>query len=216
MKRSKITLGKGKNIKDFSIYNKKEFHEKLNTNKLIFSPVHGIIDYIKKSKNKTEIGIYIRGYNDVYYDPHSFYSPISNSIDDIIYKPGEFTRKFKHKILLNSSIKSSRSEIKSEHYYKKIKFPKDSTIYKSSEKKNGKLIIKMKNIEFTIEVGHKYITKSLVLYSKNNEYVLTGQHIGDILIGSYCIIKINNPCKLHIDIGYNVKGGISPNPIASF
>ena len=86
MKKSKITLGKGKNIKDFSIYNKKEFHEKLNTNKLIFSPVYGIVDYIKKSKNKTEIGIYIRGYNDVYYDPSSFYSPISNSIDDIIYR----------------------------------------------------------------------------------------------------------------------------------
>ena len=73
----------------------------------------------------------------------------------------------------------------------------------------------MKNIECTIEVCHKYITKNLVLHLKNNEYVLTGQHIGNILIGSYCIIKINNHCKLHIDVNYNVKGGISPNPIAS-
>jgi hypothetical protein len=188
----------------------------LGRDKLIFSPVWGIVDYIKKTKTTTEIGIYLRGYNDVFYDPHSFFAPISGKINELTFKSGDFTRKFKHNMLINASITSERSMQKKEHYHKSVVYKDGIQLYKSHEKKNGKLKIKMKNIEFILEVGHRYIAKSLALYNNIGDNILCGQHVGDILIGSYCIIKINKPCKIHVDIGYNVKGGISTNPIAEF
>ena len=212
--RSTKTLGEGINLKQFSVYSKNKIKKKKKN--LIFSPVWGIIDYIKENKNNYEIGVYIRGYNDIFYDPHSIFSPITGIINDLTFKPGDFTRKFKHKMLINSTIKSKRSIKKDDHYHKLVDYKKGMQIYKSHEKKNGRMKIKMNNIEFIIEVGNRYIAKSLSLYNNKNDDVIVGQHIGDILIGSYCIIKIKKPCKIHIEVGYNIRGGISTNPIAEF
>ena len=106
--RSDIVLGKGINMKEYSVYKKQEFNKRYK--KLIFSPVWGIVDYIKETKNMYEIGIYLRGYNDVFYDPHSIFSPIDTKIKDLVFTSGDFIRKFKHKMLINSSIQSARSE----------------------------------------------------------------------------------------------------------
>lgn len=212
--RSDIVLGKGINMKEYSVYKKQEFNKRYK--KLIFSPVWGIIDYIKEKKDIYEIGIYLRGYNDVFYDPHSIFSPIDTKIKDLVFTSGDFIRKFKHKMLINSSIQSARSEKREDHYYKSIIYKDGIQLYKSHEKKNGRLKFKMNKIEFIVEVGHKYITKSLAIYNNVGDNVKCGQHLGDILIGSYCIVKIQKPCKIHVTVGYNVRGGISTNPIAEF
>jgi hypothetical protein len=212
--RSDIVLGTGINMKEYSIYETKEFDKKYK--KLIFSPVWGIVDYIKETKNIYEIGIYLRGYNDVFYDPHSIFSPIESKIKNLNYTSGEFTRKFKHKMLINSSIKSQRSEKKEDHYHKSISYKDGIQLYKSHEKKNGKMKFKMNKIEFIVEVGHRYIAKSLAIYNNIGDNVKCGQHLGDILIGSYCVVKIQKPCKIHVKVGYNLRGGISTNPIAEF
>ena len=56
--RSTKTLGEGINLKQFSVYSKDQFEKKKKN--LIFSPVWGIIDYIKENKNNYEIGVYKR------------------------------------------------------------------------------------------------------------------------------------------------------------
>lgn len=211
--RSNKTLGKGTDLKPFAIYSKTDLIK--FKNKLIFSPVWGIVDYIKQNQTNTEIGIYLRGYNDIFYDPHSVYAPITGIINNISFAPSDFIRKFKHRILINSSIRSSKSIIVDKPYNKEIKYKDNITLYKSHEKKNGKLNINMKNITFTLEVGNKYIAKSIALYNYKSDYVYTGQQIGDILIGSYCIIKIKKKCKLHINVGQNIIGGVCTNPIAT-
>ena len=58
--------------------------------------------------------------------------------------------------------------------------------------------------------------KSLAIYNNVGDHVKCGQHLGDILIGSYCVVKIQKPCKIHVKVGYNLRGGISTNPIAEF
>ena len=92
----------------------------------------------------------------------------------------------------------------------------NTILYKSHEKKNGKMKFKMNKIEFIVEVGHRYIAKSLAIYNNIGDNVKCGQHLGDILIGSYCVVKIQKPCKIHVKVGYNLRGGISTNPIAEF
>ena len=213
--RSKKTLSNGKNTKDFSKVDKINLIQNFTTN-YIFSPVWGIVDYINNKNKYYEIGIYIRGYNDIYYDPHGIYSPTTGKILDFLYSNKKFNRKFKHKILIDPDIHSKRSELISEPEYKYIKISKRGEIYKTKEEKNGILTIKMDNIKMNIEVGHSYITKSLALYKKLNHTAIVGEQLGDILIGSYCVINIKKPMKLLIQVGDNVKGGISPNPIGEF
>lgn len=70
----KKTLSNGNNTKDFSKVDKTNLIQNFTTN-YIFSPVWGIVDYINNKNKYFELGIYIRGYNDIYYDPHGIYSP---------------------------------------------------------------------------------------------------------------------------------------------
>ena len=176
----------------------------------------GIVDFINETKKYYKIGIYIRGYNDVFFDPHGIFSPITGKILDISYSKKRFKRVFKHKILIDPTITSNRSKLIKEPTYKLINFGEKTEIYKTKENKEGILKIIMKNIEFTIEVGKGYITKSLALYNNIGNTVITGQQLGDILIGSYSEIKIKKPVKLFIEIGDNLIGGVSPNPIGKF
>jgi hypothetical protein len=210
-KRSKKTLGHGTTI--YPPYDNSAFQAYKNN--LIFSPVCGIIDSITELENKYKVGIYIRGYNDVYYDAHSIFSPVTGKINTLTYKPGHFTRELKHKMLIDPTIASACSTKTNSSYYKELSFVPGSQLYKSHDDKSGKLKIKMKNINFIVEVGKHYITKNVVMYNKEKDYVLAGEHIGDILIGSYCILYIKKPCQLHIKEGDNVKGGISTIPIAT-
>lgn len=181
---------------------------------MVFSPVWGVVDYICRRNSNYEIGIYLRGYNDLTYDPHSIFAPISGTIRALSYASTAFTRVLKHKVLIDASIRSNRSPVKQTHYYKEIEYPRGTQLLKTREKKNGILTVKIGCISFNVEVGHRYITKSLALYTHSNDVVLAGQHLGDILIGSYCVLQLPRTCELFVREGDNVIGGVHSNPLA--
>lgn len=182
--------------------------------RMVFSPVWGIVDYINTQTTQYEIGIYLRGYNDLTYDPHSIFAPVGGKIHTMSYASTEFMRVLKHKMLIDGSIRSKRSPKRHTHYNKEVAYPRGTLLLKTREKKNGILTVKIGRITFMVEVGHRYITKSLALYQKSKDIVFAGQHIGDILIGSYCVLHIPCQCKLFIREGDNVKGGVNSNPLA--
>ena len=59
---------------------------------MVFSPVYGVVDYIDVHPSRYEIGVYLRGYNDVTYDPHSIFAPLSGTIQELSYQSKSFMR----------------------------------------------------------------------------------------------------------------------------
>ena len=124
------------------------------------------------------IHIYIRGYNDEKEDNHDIFSPISGNI------------------------KKNFEEIKLK---RKGEYINNDILYIFDENKKGRLNIKIKNIKFSIEVGKGYITNSIRLSNKTK--FKKGQKIGEIIIGSYCFIKIPKNFKLKVKLNDEIIGG---------
>ena len=183
---------------------------------MVFSPVCGVVDYIDAQPSRYEIGVYLRGYNDVSYDPHSIFAPIGGSIRTLSFQSKAFMRMLKHSMLIDASIRSKNSPKRRTHYRKDVAYPPGTTLLKTRERKNGVLTVTIGRVTFAVEVGHRYITKSLALYQKRHDDVFAGQHLGDILIGSYCVLYLPRTCKLFVREGDNLKGGVSGNPLAQF
>lgn len=182
--------------------------------RMVFSPVCGVVDYVDAQPSQYEIGVYLRGYNDVTYDPHSIFAPVGGTIRKLSYQSKAFMRMLKHSMLIDASIRSKHSPKRRTNYHKDVAYPPGTLLIKTRERKNGVLTVKIGRVTFAVEVGHRYITKSLALYQRTRDVVFAGQHIGDILIGSYCVLKLPRPCELFIREGDNLKGGVSSNPLA--
>ena len=124
------------------------------------------------------IHIYIRGHFDEKEDNHDIYSPISGTI------------------------KKTFTEIKLK---RKGYYINDDILYVFDENKKGRLNIKIKNIKFSVEVGKGYITNSIRLSSKNK--FKKGEKIGEIIIGSYCFIKIPKNFRINVNLNDELIGG---------
>lgn len=134
-------------------------------------------------RSQNQIGIYIRGPYDEKEDPHSIFSPITGLLKSITY----------------TNIKPIKS------------------IYKAEEDKLAELNLEFEIVGVTINVkiyvGKGYVTDTVKLFVNPNTEVVAGQYIGQILIGSYCILESSIPIYNQYEIGTEVQGGISLYPI---
>lgn len=124
------------------------------------------------------IHIYIRGYNDEKEDNHNIFSPIT----------GEIKKTFE-------KIKLKR----------KGEYTNNDILYIFDENKKGRLNMKIKNINFSVEVGKGYITNSIRL--SNKKKFKKGEKIGEIIIGSYSFIKIPKNYIINVNLNDELIGG---------
>jgi hypothetical protein len=134
----------------------------------VYSPMSGVIDVIDRQANT--IGIYIRGYNDKKQDDHVIHSPIRGTL--VALNP------YEGKIKRNLG-------------------PELSLEFKSEQDKRGRLEFVLANrrvgtVAFAVEVGAGYITDTVrtVADLQVGQAVSAHQHLGDIIIGSYCYVTL--------------------------
>ena len=124
------------------------------------------------------IHIYIRGYYDEIEDNHDIFSPTTGGV------------------------KKTFEQIKLK---RKGEYTNNDMLYIFDENKKGRLNVKVRNIKFSVEVGKGYITNSIRFSNKHK--FKRGEKIGEIIIGSYCFIKIPKNYRIQVDLNEELVGG---------
>lgn len=157
---------------------------------MIKSPTYGTVEKV----NPKSVLIYI-----AVEDPHGVYAPISGKIkslkseDGIFLSPPPFWK--------TDWTKQTGISDASNLSLFTVEPPKTERLWIEIESKTI-------SVSFYVEVGRpQYITNNVSLYVKVGDNVQTGDHLGDILIGSRAKIYTPKSWKIVVKLGQKLEGG---------
>lgn len=164
---------------------------------VLYSPVWGLLDKLNVVESNglkwINFGIYLRGPYDEYENQHAIFAPVNDVVSDILFTKMEKT------------IQTNR------------KYLGTKGVYVAKQNKKGKLtmVFQESRIRIDVYVGEGYVTDVLELFIEKGERVVAGQHIGEILVGSYCEIFVpySGVSEKYIEEGSEVKGGVNLQPL---